>query len=702
MLRAGLILLLICSTGMTYAQTVTVNCRIVSETNEGLPGAGIRSSMKRNAGISADENGNFEIEVDPADTLIISYIGFSQKKVAVSVLEPEQIISLEPVSQAIEAIEVTAERIIAEEFTVRKIKKLEIYTNPGAKADPILAVNSMPSATTLDESANISLRGGSPAETGIFLNNVPINDAVRFSQLNGIGTFSIFNTAIVNSVQVYPGNPPLEFGNSTSGLIAIQTDENIPTKSTNTVSVTLASLGFLSSRKISERSSLTVFSNYQPSFFLTELNQKALSNLKKFSSADAGIHFYHQFKNRGVIKIFNYSLFESYKFRYEQPSFDGIFHQQKQRNFTVANFRKNFGKVELSFNQGVSFSKADYTYGTTDINLSLNDLYSSVHLYKSGEKSEWKTGISFDHKQSGFEGQFPTFDFAASANHPVSSAKANDHVSVPEWYGYYKYFLSPRWIAGVGVRKNIAIEKLKNYTSFQGNLHFNASDELHLNLSAGKYFKYFLQQGGGDPALTECDQYSLDVNYKITKFESSISLFYRKGSTGTENNEIKGLEAFAKVRLIRNLQTQVSFTTLNADRTNGDITQSSPYNIRYFMRGNLEYKIQGTWTITSIFLVRQGSYYQPVATAIFHNDLQAYEPVYSSASERLPQYRTVDVSVSKIFPLTRRSTAIVFASAGNIFNFQNVRSYIYNYDYSSRKEYLFSQRTFYFGMIINF
>jgi len=44
---------------------------------------------------------------------------------------------------------------------------VEIYLNPSSKADPLLAVNSLPSATTLDESANISFRGRSPAETGI-------------------------------------------------------------------------------------------------------------------------------------------------------------------------------------------------------------------------------------------------------------------------------------------------------------------------------------------------------------------------------------------------------------------------------------------------------------------------------------------------------------------------------------------------------
>lgn len=684
------------------AQSTIVKGKIVSENLEPLPGAGIRSLRIKSIGTSADANGDFEVAIEKSDTLIISYMGFNQKQVSVAEMNDGGIISLEPLTQAINTIEVTAERIIAEEFTVKKIKKLDIYTNPNAKADPILAVNSMPSATTLDESANISLRGGSPAETGIFLNNVPINDAVRFSQLNGIGTFSIFNTAIVNSVHVYPGNPPLEFGNSTSGLIAIQTDENIPAATINTISVSLASLGFLSSRKLGERSSLTLFSNYQPSVFLTGLNRKSLSNLKKFSSADVGLHFYHQFKNRSVLKIFNYTLSESYKFRYEQPTYDGVFHQQKQRNFTVANFRKNIGNVEVSLNQGLSFSKAAYHYGTTDIDLSLHDLYSSLHLYRKGERSEWKTGVSFDHKQSSFAGRFPTYDFAAADHHPTSIAANDDHVSVPEWYGYYKLYLGGRWVAGAGIRKNIAIEKLKNYTAIQANLHFNVSDDLRINASAGKYFKYSLPQGSGGPSLTACNQFSMDVNYKTSKLESSVSVFIREGTTQLERSEIKGFEAFTKIKVIRNLQAQVSFTTLDAKIKTGDVTKPSPYNIHYFVRGSLEYKIQGTWTVTSIFLVRQGSYYQPVSSTIFRDDLQVYEPVYSIDAERLPQYKTVDLSISKIFPFTKKSTAVAFLSSGNIFDLKNIRTYVYNSDYTVQKEYLFSQRTVYFGIIVNF
>jgi len=705
MLRCFIILF--SSIGITdcLSQSLVVKGRVTEfATHEVLPGASIRSAADHQLGSTTNNNGEFEITLIAGDTLLVSFIGFEELRIPVEMITAFPVtLELKAISRTIEAVEIKAERIIAEEFTIRKIKKLDIYTNPSAKADPILAVNATPSATTTDESANISLRGGSPAETGIFLNNVPINDAVRYSQLNGIGTFSIFNTAIVNSVLVYPGNPPLEYGNSTSGLIALQTDEVIPEKAVNTVSLTLASIGMYSSRKLGQQSSLTFFSNYQPSAFIRTLNSKSLKDLKAFSSADLGIHYFKKLKSNASVKLFNYSVLESYQFHLAQPTYDGTFKQDKIRNFTVGNFRKRIGNTELSFNQGLSFSKAGYKYGTTNIDLKLQDLFSSFNVHRSGILSEWKTGISYDHKSSDFDGSFPVFAFASGMQHPVASASARDHVTNPEWFGYYKYFLGAKWIAGGGIRKNIVIDQLKNYFSIQGNLNYKPAASWNVNLSAGQYHKYQLPQGENSiPFLIRSKQYSADINHTASSWENSLSVFYKETTITETETAVKGIELFTRYRISPAMRFQLSFTGLDAKETTGRITAPSPYNIHYFVRGNVEYKIQGTWTITTVFLFRQGSYYYPVTEAPYNEALAVYEPAYTATPERLPSYNTVDVSISKIFLLTQKSTAITFLSAGNILNFKNVRTYNYNFDYTQRNAYLFSLRTFYFGLIVNF
>jgi hypothetical protein len=687
-----------------HSQTILITGKIADKiSGDPLPGATIRSKTHQNLGTTTDVNGNFQITLPNRDSLLITYLGFHELVVNATVAKNNSILYLETITNSLEQIEIKAERIIAEEFTIRKIKKIEIYTNPSAKADPILAVGSTPSATTTDESANISLRGGSPAETGVFLNNVPINDAVRYSQLNGIGTFSIFNTALINNVQVYPGNPPLEFGNSTSGLIALQSEENIPDKATHTVSLTLASMGGYVATKLSEKSSLNIFGNFQPSGLIQSVNAKALSNLKHFSSGDLGVHYYHKLGKTGIFKLFNYSLIESYEFRYNQPSYNGIFDQGKKRNFTVANFRKRFKNTELSFNHGFSLSKAQYHYGILNSDLTLRDVYSSIGVQHFETQYEWKTGFSYERKASTINATFPLYEYAIAPDHPGIDVSNQDHVANPEWFAYYKRYLGARWIAGAGIRKNLPFDDLHHYLSFQGNLNYKPRENWNINISAGRYNKYQLPQSSSpEPTLIQSDQLSLDASYANKTFEMSLSGYAKRTEIEQVNTNVTGVEWFTRYRVSSKLKFQVSFTSLDAVDVNGEKTNPSPYNIHYFIRGNFEYKPEPTWTITTVFLFRQGSYFQPVINATYVDELQVYQPMYSETPTRLPSYKTIDLSISKIFMMSKKINAIAFLSVGNVANFKNIRAYDYAFDYIDKNENLFSQRTMYFGLVLNF
>ncbi|NBW35972.1 MAG: hypothetical protein EBR30_13305, partial [Cytophagia bacterium] len=226
------------------SQIVSAQCSIVkgkvveAEMETPLPGATVYHVSDIQKGTTTNEEGQFTLAAEVNQQIKVSFIGYQAQVMPVD-STCQLLVKLEPLATNLTEMTIRAERLVAEGFTISKLSKLNIYTNPGAKADPLLAVNTLPAATTLDESANISLRGADPAETGIFLNNVPINDAVRYAQLNGIGTFSIFNTAIINQMLVYPGNPPLEYGNTTSGLIALSTDERIPDQNTNSLTISL-------------------------------------------------------------------------------------------------------------------------------------------------------------------------------------------------------------------------------------------------------------------------------------------------------------------------------------------------------------------------------------------------------------------------------------------------------------------------------
>jgi hypothetical protein len=79
-------------------------------------------------------------------------------------------------------------------------------------------------------------------------------------------------------------------------------------------------------------------------------------------------------------------------------------------------------------------------------------------------------------------------------------------------------------------------------------------------------------------------------------------------------------------------------------------------------------------------------------------------PEYTTANpeNRLPAYRNLDVSLSRIVALQEDLSLILFAAVNNVVNFKNVRAYTYDRTYTQRQAALFAQRSIYFGANINF
>ena len=275
-------------------------------------------------------------------------------------------IKLKAAATTISTVTVSAKKLVSREFAVESINKLDIYLNPSAKADALLAVQSLPSVTNSDEAANISLRGSPPSETGIFLNNVPLNDVVRFDQANGIGQFSIFNTNLIETVNVFPSNPPLEFGHATSGVVALYTDDELPERLTG-VSLNLVGLGVYRSQQLGKQTAMVAYGNLNTHHGLVGLNRSSLENLNSLQTIDGGIYAIHRFGPSTVLKVFNFSLFEKYQYKSRFPGYSGLYRQKKDRNLSIVNFSHRYKKFQWQVNQGFNFSQASYSIGVLDV-----------------------------------------------------------------------------------------------------------------------------------------------------------------------------------------------------------------------------------------------------------------------------------------------------------------------------------------------
>lgn len=682
--------LALCSQGVVRGRVVD------KETGEGLIGAHLYLLKDWRNGTTTGMDGEFELTVDPSvgDSLIVSFIGFEEMLLP---LQSKMLIALAPIALEGELVVVTAKPLIAEEFKYLKLNKLDIYTNPAAKADPILAVNALPASTTTDESANISLRGSSPIETSIFLNNVPVYDAVRFSQLNGIGTFSIFNTSIIKNLVVFPGNPPLEFGNTSAGIISLTTDDDVIDDNANSAVISLASIGVMREQKLNKNQSLKVFSNWQPSAAIKAVNETSLRDIKSFRSGDLGVYWYGS-KEKLSWKVLNYSLVEGYLFNFIHPSFSGNFDQKKKRNFTVSTVELPIAKGILSFNNGMSFSSGNYQYSSAVFSSKQRDFFSGLNYLISNEAFSLKTGLSYDLRNSQVDGNFHEFSFALAENHPTMTFDGEAYSKTLESYAYFKYYLSNQLVIGSGLRKNVPIDDQKSYLSRQLNAAYT-NFPWSMTIGAGKYHKNGLLENTGEAFISESNQLSLDLKYEKPGFQVAFSLFDKQNLINESEYDARGVELLVDYTFSSKLRSSTSITLLDASSTGEGTYQ---YDLKYFIRGNLAYSPGKFWTIESTLLTREGTPYTPIADATYNNSLQVYEPFSASVDSRLPAYLNLSISVSKMLPISEKMNVIVFTSLTNILDSKNIRSYVYNSDYTESSASYYSRRTGYFGAMISF
>lgn len=686
------------------AQKIHIKGKVLDGAQSGLYGAHIIPLSDWSRGVTTDIDGVFNLTLDKPDSVLISFISYEEETVFIETSDDELIVMLTRDTHLTETIEVVADRIISDDFIVKRISRLEVYKNPNAKGDALLAVNGTPAVTTLDESANISFRGSSPEQTGVFYNHVPIYDGVRFAQLNGIGTFSIFNTEMLKSIHVFPGNPPLEYGNVASGLVAIQSQEDAPDHAQTQINLSLANVGVFHKNAIGKKkeTGLTIFSNYQPSELLKATNEEALREILWFRSVDVGLQLTHSINENSRVRVFNYLLNEGYDFDFISPSFNGVFEQRKLRNFTIGNYLLQTGKGVLSVNGGYSFSKQNLNFSLSEYNIDNKDSYLSVNYHQSSKRTEWKVGGAYDNRNQKFDGRVAQYSYALDRDHPHFSISENRNRQLIDLYGFFKYRPSKIISFGYAARMNAPINNQSMRLARQSNISYKPSERHQFIWSSGTYHQY--QLGEAANLWVRSKQYSLDYKVAMGPMTGTISGYLKTANTDSVKTNIAGIETYWKYQVSKNFFIDASYSFIDMQESSNGESLPGVYDLNYFVRSGFEWKVSTYWTLAGRSLFRQGAYFDRVGSANYLPELDVFEPVFERRSnqERIAPYQIIDLNLSRLFSINEDITGVFFMSISNVLNRENTRSFSYNLDYSETTPQLFSRRTVFFGVVLYF
>ncbi len=670
------------------------------DTKEPLIGANLRWLQHPDLGTTTEVDGSFSLaRPSKPDSLLVSYLGYQNWQGVLAKSDTSVTITLRTNYATIAPITVVAERRPARVFATEQLNRLDVYLNPAAKADVLLAINSLPAATNPDETANVSLRGSPFEATGIFLNNIPLYDAVRLDQPNGLGQFSIFNTSTVAGLDVHPSNPPLYLGQATAGAVSIRTSDQIQSSS-RAINLHLAGGGIQWQQPLGEKSGLMSYINYGNHSFLKGGNPEALKDIDNFRSFDAAAYFTHAFSANTQLKIFQLWISERYGYQLTSGRFRGLFRQQKDRQLSIVNLSHQSRHWRFEWNQGFNWSEAQYEFGNIQTDLRQTDYHGN--LLAHWQQQEWNgtLAIHYTLRQQQSEGTYPLYAEAWEVDSPSAQYQQFSRIRTPELAAFAKRPLGKQLVLGGGVR--LGYEPARGEPLWAAQLlgNYKIDDQHQLTLASGRYYQ--LDWPRGEALLLHINQayqLALDWRYQQGSWRSQLAVYRHWQQWRGQSNPIYGTEALVRY-LAYPLQAWFSVSHVSSQIETDNYNYPSAFDFAFLVRAGLRWELPAQFTLTGNMLFRQGQYYLPLMDRSWEPAIQAFSPVYAplDEGERLPNYQRLDLGLSKNI-IFENSFLILYFNMNNALNHTNQRGFAFNDDYSQSFTTLYSQRTWFCGLV---
>lgn len=186
---------------------------------------------KTTLGCATDENGYFTITKIPAGDykLMVTTIGYDTLSQDVSVKKDEYInlkLYLKESAYQLDAVDVSAEQETYKSEVKTAVvnvtpKQIEKIPTVGGQADLAQYLQVLPGVIfTGDQGGQLYIRGGAPVQ-----NKVLMDGMVIYNPFHSIGLFSVFDTDILRSIDVYTGGFGSEFGGRVSSIMDIKTKD---------------------------------------------------------------------------------------------------------------------------------------------------------------------------------------------------------------------------------------------------------------------------------------------------------------------------------------------------------------------------------------------------------------------------------------------------------------------------------------------
>ncbi len=596
-------------------------------------------------------------------------------------------------------------RRISSAYTPQSIGKLQILTDPLARADALLAVANLPGSTNADSSADIQLRGSAVALSRAYFNDIPLYEVVRGSSVDrATPGFSVFNSSVIQEVETYPTNPPLFLANASGGAVRILPDD--ASSGSSTFYASLAGAGLTRSIPLGGTGGqvqlYTSVTELEP---LLALNPKLRDVTTSFRSLAVGASTRLRLGPDTRIGLLNVLDAERGRYPFRYFGRVGENRSDRIRSYNLLTVEQGIGNVRVKMDASYTESRGRQTVGTYR-SRTRND-YSYLAADVAGSAgfvaAEYRVGLASEsiHLRNAGDIVFSTPQAVA-----VQTAGSVEHETADTTAAYA--YLSIRPMTGVtlaAATRQPLWDRPEQGASYQATATLKTGDGTHrFILGAGRYTSVALPEslafGRIEPAASE--QVSLDYKLELPKLRGAFGVYAKQDRIGATRTRVRGVDAYLSADLGDTVNIWGSFTTAKPIERSGDLRYRAGNYLSYLVRLGLRVEVSPTTAVSFAFVGRNGTPYTGVIgrTDILNSGtaLPVFAPVPNQLELR--PYRTVDLNLTNIMTWWPGSLKpIGFVSASNVLDRRNPSRVDYDLDSLRTFESFYQRRAVTVGLV---
>ena len=214
-----------------------------------VPLEGVSISIKGSySGATSDKNGFFSIQHSGVDSIVIQFsiLGYKTIEKRLRISQPITTINVHLREEIVEmkAVSISAGTFEAnDKKRATVLKSVDIVTTAGQQADIVATLKTLPGAQQIGEQEGLFVRGGTGAETKVFIDGMMVNNPF-FSSVPGIAQRSRFSPLLFKGTVFSSGGYSAQYGQGLSSALILESID-LPARSEINMIISSAQLSFM-------------------------------------------------------------------------------------------------------------------------------------------------------------------------------------------------------------------------------------------------------------------------------------------------------------------------------------------------------------------------------------------------------------------------------------------------------------------------